>query len=110
MRRVLFKWGRFTVYSYPALLFVGLVAGICVGTYGAGVHGQDPRRILAAMVILVAAALAGGRLGFVAIHWRDFRGDLRRIFGRSEGGAAQYGGLVAAFLASFIVLPVLQIP
>jgi phosphatidylglycerol:prolipoprotein diacylglycerol transferase len=55
-------------------------------------------------------ALFGARLLYVATHWAHFRHDLRRICHRSEGGAAQYGGLALAVPISFPVLWSLDLP
>src|SRR5258708_7659419 len=110
MRRVLFQWRGITVYSYPTMLYLGVVSGVIGGTYGASVHGLDPVRIFPAMLLLVVAALAGSRLCFVAINWNAFRDYPGRFWRRSEGGAAQYGGLALAFLVSLPLLRSLDIP
>jgi len=37
MRRILFSWHGWHIYSYPAMLYAGLLAGVFVGN---GVHGH----------------------------------------------------------------------
>ena len=47
-----------------------------------------------ASVALIIPALIGSRLLFVFSHWDIYRRDLSRIWRRSEGGMAMYGGLI----------------
>jgi phosphatidylglycerol:prolipoprotein diacylglycerol transferase len=53
---------------------------------------------------LLPAALAGARLLFVIIHWEAYRREPNRIWRRSEGGAALYGGLLVSLVASLPLL------
>src|SRR5262249_35439152 len=80
------------------------------GTYGGSLHGLDPARTFAAMLLLILPALVGARLLHVAAHWPAYRRDPGRIWRRSEGGAAMYGGLVLAFLLSLPLLAGLSLP
>jgi phosphatidylglycerol---prolipoprotein diacylglyceryl transferase len=109
MRRVLFQYGRIKIYSYTAMLYIGVVFGVIGGTYGATVHRLDSGRVYTAMLLLVLPALAGARLLFVASHWNLYRRDLSRIWRRSEGGAALYGGLIAALAVSIPLLRALRL-
>ena len=93
MRPVLFTWGRIRVYSYPAMLYLGLVFGITAGNYMANLTGQDTARAYAATILLLIPALAGARLVFVALHWNVYQAHTERIWRRSDGGMSMYGGL-----------------
>lgn len=110
MRPVLFRWHGWTVHSYPAFLYLGCVCGILVGTAQAKATGLDAFRVWLAIFVLLGIALIGARLLFVATEWRTFRNDLRRIWIRTEGGAAQYGGLITAVPASWPLLGLLGVP
>jgi prolipoprotein diacylglyceryltransferase len=48
-------------------------------------------------------------LFFVASHWDFYRNDRARIWRRSEGGMAMYGGLLAAVPLSMPLLPVMEL-
>lgn len=110
MRPVLFSWRRIEVHSYPAFLYLGLVSGVYAG-YGAAAYGElDPDRTAAGILILLVPALAGARAWFVLSHWPVYRREPRRIWRRSDGGAALAGGLVAAVAASPVVLAWLGLP
>lgn len=109
MRRVLFQWRRIKIYAYPAMLYLGLVFGVVGGTYAATLHGLNPAPVFAAMLLLVLPALVGARLLYVASHWKLYRHEPGRIWRRSDGGAALYGGLGVAFLLSLPLLGALGI-
>src|SRR5437899_4670584 len=107
MRRILFQWGRVTLYSYPTMLYLGIVFGIFGQHHAATVIQIDPTRALTATLILLAPALVGARLLFVIAHWPAYRREPRRIWRASEGGAAMYGGLLIAVPLSVPVLAIL---
>ena len=110
MRRVLFSWHGVDVHSYPALLYLGLVLGVYAGYGAATTMPIDPDRAAAATLILIAPALVGSRLWFVATHWQAFSDDPGRIWRRGEGGAALVGGLLLAVAVSPAVLAPLGLP
>src|SRR5579863_262541 len=109
MRRVLFEWRGTRIYAYPAMLFVGIYSGVILGTYAAALRGLDARRVFVALLLLVVPALVGARLLFVAFHWRLYVSEPHRIWRRSEGGAALYGGLALAFVSSLPLLKSLKL-
>jgi phosphatidylglycerol---prolipoprotein diacylglyceryl transferase len=110
MRRVLFSWHGWNVYSYPAMLYVGLVAGVFLGTWVAQRAGMSADRFAAAVVILLVPALAGSRLYFVLTRWDVYRRDPKRIWRRTEGGMAMYGGLILALPLSIPLLRAMDLP
>jgi len=109
MRRILFEWRGIRIYSYPALLYTGLVAGVLEGTRAARLAGLEPGRAYVALIILLVPALAGARLLFVAAHWPVYRRERARIWRSSEGGAALYGGLLLALPLSVPLLAALKL-
>jgi phosphatidylglycerol:prolipoprotein diacylglycerol transferase len=104
MRRVLFTVRGVAIWSYPALLYVGLVCGFYVMYALAPSLGMHRVPAAAATLIMFAPAVVGARLWFVADHWVIYRHDLRRIWRYSEGGMALYGGLVLALVLSPAIL------
>lgn len=110
MRPVLFRWRGFAIHAYPACLYLGLVAGALAGRWASRRAGLDPTRAQLAILALVPVALIGARLWFVALHWRLYRRDPRRVLRRSEGGAALYGGLLLALATSPLLLRALALP
>jgi phosphatidylglycerol:prolipoprotein diacylglycerol transferase len=110
MRRILFRCRGIPIYAYPAMLYLGAVFGIVAGTFAASLHGLNPARVYAAMLLLLLPALIGARLLFVVSNWGYYRGRLGAIWRRSEGGAALYGGLLISLVLSVPLLRALGVP
>jgi phosphatidylglycerol---prolipoprotein diacylglyceryl transferase len=107
MRPMLFQWRGVKIWSYPAMLYVGLVLGVVSGNIVAHQAGLNTFRVYVATLILIMPALAGARLLYVAAEWRVYRQNLRRIWDRNDGGYIMYGGLPCALLVSIPVLRML---
>ena len=110
MRRVLFTVRGYPIYSYPAMLYLGLVLGVIVGNTRAHAAGLPAGRVYAATLLLLIPALIGARLLFVAGRWEEYRREPRRIWRRSEGGMAMYGGLPLAVIPSVPLLYAFDLP
>ncbi len=92
------------------MLYVGLVAGVMAGNAAAHAAGIDAFRAFVATLVLIVPTLIGTRLFYLGSHWRLYRQSSRRIWNRSDGGAAMYGGLPVALLFSVPLLAALQLP
>jgi phosphatidylglycerol:prolipoprotein diacylglycerol transferase len=110
MRRTLFVWRGITSWSYPALLYLGLLAGVVAGNVAAHAARIDAFRTFVATLILIFLCLVGARLLYVALNWRLYRSDLARIWDRDEGGLAMLGALPLAIPMSVPLLAVLGLP
>jgi phosphatidylglycerol:prolipoprotein diacylglycerol transferase len=110
MRRILFSWRGHNIYSYPAMLYAGLLAGVFVGAHVAQGAGLSADRFAVAIVILLIPALAGSRLYFVLTRWDIYRHDPWRIWRRTEGGMSMYGGFILAVPLSIPLLRSLGLP
>ena len=109
MRRVLFRWHGVTVWSYPAMLYLGLVFGTVAGNMAAHAAGLDALRVWIATLVLIIPALIGARLLFVASEWKYYRRKPDRIWDRSEGGFMMYGAVPVMLLCSMPLLRALHI-
>jgi prolipoprotein diacylglyceryl transferase len=110
MHRILFSWRGHHIYSYPAMLYAGLLTGVFVGAHFAQSAGISADRFAVAVVILLIPALAGSRLYFVLTRWEVYRHDPARIWRRTEGGMAMYGGFILAVPLSIPLLRSLGLP
>ena|SRR6202035_3081929 len=110
MRRILFSWHGLNIYSYPAMLYVGLLAGVFAGAHAAQASGMSADRFAVAVAILLIPALAGSRLYFVLTRWDIYRHDPARIWRRTEGGMAMYGGFILVVPLSIPLLRWLGLP
>lgn len=102
--------GPIRVSSYLAMLYLGCVAGVVAGSQAAASGGLDPRRTALATILLLVPAFGGARMLYVLVHLSSFRSRPRRLWRRSDGGAALYGGLVAALACSPAVLVLAGLP
>lgn len=109
-RPYLFRVGGWAVPSYTVMLYVGCLVGVEAGSLLADASGLDPTKVAVATIILLVPALVGSRLLYVAQHASVYRADPSRIWRRTEGGAALFGGLALALLVSVLVLPVMDLP
>ncbi len=57
MRPILFQWRGLTVWSYPAMLYIGLVAGVVAGNVAAHAAGIEK-------VSRAPLEVSGGRKSF----------------------------------------------
>jgi len=110
MRRVLFKMGKVSIYSYPAMLYLGLALGLYAQHYAAILIQLNPVRTTIATLILLVPTLIGARLLFVVANWNLYRREPQRIWRSSEGGLSMYGGILLAILFSIPLLAILEIP
>jgi prolipoprotein diacylglyceryltransferase len=104
MRPVLLQWRKLTIWSYPAMLFIGLSCGVVTGNVVAHADGLNPLRVYIATLILIVPALAGARLLYVIANWQNYRSNPTHIWDRSQGGYVMYGGFPAMLLVSIPVL------
>jgi phosphatidylglycerol:prolipoprotein diacylglycerol transferase len=110
MRRILFNWRGYNIYSYPAMLYVGLLTGVFAGAWVAQRSGMSADRFAIAITLLLIPALAGSRLYFVLTRWDLYRRDPARIWRRTEGGMSMYGGFILAVPLSIPLLRLLGLP
>jgi phosphatidylglycerol:prolipoprotein diacylglycerol transferase len=108
--QVLFECRGLRIYSYPAMIYLGLTLGLVTGDYVSNFAGMNSARVFVAIVLLAIAGLIGARALFVASHWALYRSELARIWCRIEGGAAIQGGLALALVVSPAVLAALELP
>ena len=96
MRRILFHFFGTPIYSYPAMLYLGIVLGIYAELHAAKSIGMPLHSTLFATLILLTMALLGARLLHVLPLWHIYRHNLKHILHFSNGGASMYGGLLVA--------------
>ncbi len=91
------------------MLYVGLVVGVIAGNYAAHSARLDPLRVYIATIVLIAPALMGARLLFVASEWKYYRRNPHRIWDRSQGGFMMYGAVPVMLLCSVPLLRALHL-
>ena len=91
------------------MLYVGLVVGVIAGNYAAHSARLDPLRVYIATIVLIAPALMGARLLFVASEWKYYRRNPHRIWDRTQGGFMMYGAVPVMLLCSVPLLRALHL-
>ena len=99
MRPILFQWRGITVRSYPAMLYLGTVAGVAAGNLAAHAAGVDAFRAYVVTCIWILPALIGAKLLYAALHWAThhpslnfgcadcvFTGNTDRAWDKVSGG------------------------
>ncbi len=110
MHPVLFRIGGFPVYSYGAMLFVALVAGVFVAGREFTRKGLDRAPLYTLVAVIAIAGLVGSRVFFVLGHLSEFSGRWSAVFDINTVGLVYYGGLVFAFPAALLTVKWLKIP
>ena len=103
-----FRIGSFPLHSYGLMLAIAFGCGLWLSSKRGprrGISGDDITSIATASLLL---GLAGGRVAYVATHWREFEGRLLDIISpiQSDGtigiaGLVLLGGVVAGFAGAY---------
>ena len=91
--------GPLTIQVWGLLVSLGFALGAFVAWKEAKRKGVDANIILDLFILILAGAIIGGRLFYVAEHYKEYVGDPLRIFLISEGGMSFFGGFLAALAA-----------
>jgi phosphatidylglycerol---prolipoprotein diacylglyceryl transferase len=110
MRRVLFELNGIKIYSYPAMLYLGLNLGMMAENFATNAAHLNTLSVFIATILLLIPALVGARLLHVITHWSIYRRAPERIWRQGEGGAAMYGAVPFMLIASVPLLSAFRIP
>jgi prolipoprotein diacylglyceryltransferase len=110
MHPILFTWRGVRLHSYPAMVYLGLIAGVAAGNLAANSARLDSARVFTATFLLLPPALVGARLLFAATHWRSYDGRRHAIWRLREGGSSSLGGVAVVLLLSYPLVAALGLP
>lgn len=101
MHPILGNFGPFLFYSYTVVLGLGLLAGAGLTAWRASGRADEEAdvRWLDGLVVALAAALIGGRVGFVAANWDYFQAHPAESWFVTGGGLSYHGGLLVGLAA-----------
>jgi len=101
MHPILRSFGPFLYYSYTAAMGLGLLAGVGLTAWRARrrADGAEDARWLDGVVFALVAALAGGRIAYVAANWDYFQAHPAEGWFVFGGGLSYHGGLAAGLAA-----------
>jgi len=98
---IIFKAGKFVVYSYSLMVVAAFAAALIYTYYEAKRVGEDPAMVVDCGIYVFIACMVGGRLMHCLIYYRIYLQDPVRIFKIWEGGMVFYGGLI---LGSLVII------
>ena len=104
MYPILFKIGKFSIFTYGAFIAAGFVVGILLAKREAGLLGEDQEKIMDLCFYILIAAIIGSRFLYVAVNPGIFFSDPLEVFRVWNGGLVFYGGFIAAVAAAIIYL------
>lgn len=95
------------IHTYGLMLAGGFIAAVSLAARLAerewpgeeGLRKKDQVLDLSFWVLI--AAIAGSRVLFILVNWKDYSSDLTKVFDLG-GGLVFYGGLIGATLASYV--------
>jgi phosphatidylglycerol---prolipoprotein diacylglyceryl transferase len=104
----LFKipWLGIPLATYGVLLAIGFILALWLTARLAARDGLPKQRIYDLGLYVLAASLVGSKALMVITEWNDYGGDWRRMLSIDflRSGGVFYGGLLAAVLASVVLM------
>ena len=101
---IAFHLGPISVYWYGVCYAIGLAVSYAVITREAHRRGLDQRLVDNGIIIVGAAALAGGRAYHVIDQWALYQDNPIKIFMPPYTGLGVYGGIVTGTIAEAYVI------
>jgi phosphatidylglycerol:prolipoprotein diacylglycerol transferase len=98
----IFHLGPLALHSWGLLLATAFLVGIAIAYRRARRRSVDPQRIVDLAVVIIVAAVVGGRIAFVVSHLSEFREAPLEVFAIWRGGMTFYGGAILAFVAGIV--------
>lgn len=112
MDTVLFRWRSYTLYTYSALLWLGIVLAIAYAVWQGRRRGYQHAQVIDGALWVLFGGLLGARLAYVLPNWEDYGGHLTAsllrpafyagLLGFWGGGYTFQGGLVGGTVALWL--------
>lgn len=102
MHRELLHIGHFTLYSFGMMVILGFIAGALLASAMARKRGLPGEAFMDGAMVMLFAGVAGARLLFVLLNWKDYAGHLGDVAAIWKGGMSFHGGLIAGIAAGIL--------
>lgn len=106
----LLKIGPLGLHSYGLMLALAFILGIWLVQRKAAGLGITKDQVADLGLLILAAAIAGSRIFYVATHWSDYRSVPLTALAVWDGGLTFYGGVMAALPASYLYVRAKKLP
>ena len=107
---VAFSIGSFNVYWYGLLIGAAMLLCGFLGVRHAKANNFSEDLVYDVLLVSLPSAIIGARLYYVFCEWSYYSQDIRRILDTRSGGLAVYGGVIGAFLGTYIMCSIRKIP
>lgn len=91
------------IHWYALIICTGFILAFLYVAHMERKRGHDINNILDLVLVGLPAGIIGARAYYVIFEWDRYKDNLWSVFKVWEGGLAIYGGVIAAFIAVFIV-------
>ncbi len=103
MHPIFLHWGHLEIRTYGVMVALGFAAGLWLAARRARIAGFDPEKIQQLGIWLIMAGMAGGKLFYILLFWRDFLTGWRVDGWNSlREGFVFYGGFIGAAVGAVI--------
>ncbi len=107
---VAFSIGSFHVYWYGLLIGAAMLLCGFLAVKHAKANKFSEDLVYDVLLVSLPSAIIGARLYYVLCEWSYYSQDLSRIFDTRSGGLAVYGGVMGAFLGTYIMCRIKKVP
>lgn len=99
---VAFSFGKTDIYWYAIIIVFGIFMGFLYASYFCKKENTDTEVLYDVLLWGLPSAIIGARAYYVIFNFGLYRDNLTDIFKIHEGGLAIYGGVICAFLSTFV--------
>lgn len=110
INNVAFTIGGIEVYWYGILIALGITLCVILALAHCKKNAFSQDLTLDVLLVSIPCAIVGARLYYVLCNLSYYSGDLSKIVDTRSGGLAVYGGVIGAFLGTFIMCKIRRIP
>lgn len=97
------------IYFYGIFISAAFLIGLFIAQKNAKRFGKNPEVFSDVIIYAIIFAIIGARLYYVVFDFSDYKNNFLSIFNLRQGGLAIYGGIIGAFLASYIYCKIKKI-
>jgi phosphatidylglycerol:prolipoprotein diacylglycerol transferase len=110
MDRVLFRWGRYSLYWYSALIGIGTALGVLYVHWRGRAAGYRDTTLLDGALWTLVGGVVGARVAYLIPNWVDYAGRPAALLSFWGGGLVFQGGLIGGATALLLYSLYAQLP